>query len=134
VCRVRNWDEIRIRGRFIRFADTENPTVEVVQSKWIYALEVPKKTHIIIALHQEDERNEGVLPRRPYLDFGLAVLKMEQESGSQLVQQKDFMIQRDTEVELILEAGQYLIVPRTTGVGIKRPEGAESESIKLIDS
>lgn len=24
VCRVRNWDEIRIRGRFIRFADTEN--------------------------------------------------------------------------------------------------------------
>lgn len=30
VCRVRNWDEIRIRGRFIRFADTENSTVEVV--------------------------------------------------------------------------------------------------------
>jgi calpain-15 len=30
VCRVRNWDEIRIRGRFIRFADTENQTVEVV--------------------------------------------------------------------------------------------------------
>lgn len=24
VCRARNWDEVRIRGRFIRFSDTEN--------------------------------------------------------------------------------------------------------------
>lgn len=74
VCRVRNWDEIRIRGRFIRFADTENQTVEVVQSKWIYAIDVPKKTHVIIALHQEDIRIEGILPRKPYIDFGVAVL------------------------------------------------------------
>ena len=79
VCRVRNWDEVRVRGRFVRFSDTENQTVEVAQSKWIYALEVPKKTHIIIALHQEDERIEGVLPRRPYMDFGIAVLKMDNE-------------------------------------------------------
>jgi len=41
LCRVRNWDEIRIRGRFIRFSDTENTTNEVVMSKWFYALEVP---------------------------------------------------------------------------------------------
>lgn len=51
VCRVRNWDEVRIRGRFIRFADTDNTTVEVVQSKWIYALDVPVKTHSLITLH-----------------------------------------------------------------------------------
>lgn len=30
VCRVRNWDEVRIRGRFVRFADSDNQTVEVV--------------------------------------------------------------------------------------------------------
>jgi hypothetical protein len=30
VCRVRNWDEVRIRGRFVRFQDTANPTIEVV--------------------------------------------------------------------------------------------------------
>ena len=24
VCRVRNWDEVRIRGRYVRFSDTEN--------------------------------------------------------------------------------------------------------------
>ena len=30
VCRVRNWDEVRVRGRFIRFADSDNSTNEVV--------------------------------------------------------------------------------------------------------
>lgn len=29
VCRVRNWDEVRVRGRFVRYSDTENQTVEV---------------------------------------------------------------------------------------------------------
>jgi hypothetical protein len=37
------------------------------------------KSHIIIGLHQEDERTEGVLPKRPYIDFGIAVLRMDQE-------------------------------------------------------
>lgn len=30
ICRVRNWDEVRIRGRFIRYAENEDPTAEVV--------------------------------------------------------------------------------------------------------
>jgi len=29
VCRVRNWDEVRVRGRFVRYADKDN-TQEVV--------------------------------------------------------------------------------------------------------
>lgn len=37
------------------------------------------------------------------------------------------------EVELILEPGSYIVVPRTTGCGLRRPEGAETESIKPID-
>lgn len=89
---------------------------------------------MIIGLHQEDERITGVLPRRPYIDFGMAVLKMEQEAGSSLILHKDYLIQRDTEVELILEPGQYLVVPRTTGCGLKKPDTAEAESIRLMDN
>ena len=29
VCRLRNWDEARIRGRFIRYSDPINPTAEI---------------------------------------------------------------------------------------------------------
>ena len=35
---------------------------------------------------------------------------------------------------MISEPRQYLIVPRTTGCGLKRPEYAEPEQIKLMDS
>jgi len=51
VCRVSNWDELRVRGRFIRYNDVNEPENEVVVSKWIYALEVPTKTHVVIGLH-----------------------------------------------------------------------------------
>ncbi len=71
----------------------------------MYAIDVPKKTHVIIAMHQEDIRIEGILPRKPYIDFGVAVLKMESETGSSLILHKDNLIQRDTEIELILEPG-----------------------------
>ncbi len=39
------------------------------------------------------------------MDIGIAILKIDKEEGSQLVNFKDFVIQRNAEVELILEAG-----------------------------
>ena len=134
VCRIRNWEEARVRGRFIRFTDSENATVDIVQSKWIYALNVPKKSHVVITLNQEDERIEGVFSRRPYLDVGIAVLKMDQQAGSTFMVKRDYLHERSIELELILEPGQYMVVPRTTGCNLKRPEAADFESIKLMDS
>ena len=133
VCRVRNWDEIRVRGRFIRFQDESNPQNEVVVSKWFYALDVPKRSHVFITLHQEDERIEGVLPRRPYIDAGIVVLKMDKEQGSILHSFKDYACKREAEIELILEEGSYIFVPRTTGCLLRRPDTAQAENIRLID-
>jgi len=134
VCRVRNWEEVRIRGRFVRFSDSENQTLDFALSKWVYALDVPRKTHLVVTLHQEDERIEGVLPRRPYLDVGLAVLKMDKDQGSSLVIHKDYQHERSVELELVLEQGQYLVVPRTSGCNLRRPPSAEPEEIRLIDT
>ena len=96
VCRVSNWDELRVRGRFIRYNDLNNPDNENIVSKWFYALELPKKTHIVIGVHQEDERIEGTLPRRPYMDFGLALLKRD-ENGTTLHHYKENVMSRDIE-------------------------------------
>lgn len=60
VCKIKDWDELNIRGRFIRYNDINDPDNELVVSKWFYALEIPSKTHLIVGLHQEDERMEGV--------------------------------------------------------------------------
>lgn len=40
---------------------------------------------------------------------------------------------RDCEVELVLEPGSYIVVPRTTGCGIKRPNDAESVNMPLLN-
>lgn len=105
VCRVRNWDEARIRGRFLRYSDPENLTFESVISKWVYALDVPTKSHVVLSICQEDERIKGVKPKKPYLDIGLAILKIDKEEGSSLVNYRDNIIARNSELELILEPG-----------------------------
>lgn len=51
VCRVRNWQEQRIRGKFIRLEDENDAGFEQVVSKWYYELAVHEKTHIFIGLH-----------------------------------------------------------------------------------
>lgn len=88
--RVTNWDELRLRGKFIRYSDVKEPENEIVVSKWYYALEVPEKSHVVIGLHQEDERQEATMQRRPYIDMGVALLKRDIMDGSKFVQHKDF--------------------------------------------
>ena len=72
------------------------------------------------------------MPRRSYIDFGLAILKRDLD-GSSLVHYKDLTIGRDCEIECILEPGSYIVVPRTTGCSIRRPIGAISENIRLFN-
>lgn len=52
VCRVHNWNEVRIKGKFLRLNDIEDPNIEVVQSKWYYQIEVTNQpARIFIGLH-----------------------------------------------------------------------------------
>lgn len=123
VCRVKNWDEVRIKGKFIRLQDIDDPNVEIVISKWYYSIDLHEPTKIFIGLHQEDERISGVLKRRPYLDLSIAILRRTAE-GVDLVDLKDFVIDRQVELEVNLEPGSYIILPRTTGSLLKRPDSA----------
>ena len=75
VCKTINMEEIRIRGKFLRVQDVQNPSIEVVMSKWYYSLDLDETTRIFVGLHQEDERKLGVRARRAYLDISIAVLR-----------------------------------------------------------
>lgn len=46
---------------------------------------------------------------------------------------KEFSAERQVELDVELEAGEYLILPRTSGCTMKRPPAAKSEYIKLLD-
>lgn len=47
---------------------------------------------------------------------------------------KEFSAERQVELDVELDAGDYLILPRTSGCTMKRPPSAKSEYIKLLDS
>jgi calpain-15 len=51
VCRVKNWEEVRIKGKFIRVQNVDDSDIEVVLSKWYYSLDVNEPTKVIIGVH-----------------------------------------------------------------------------------
>lgn len=40
VCKVKNWEEVRIKGKFLRVQDVEDANIELVIAKWYYSIEV----------------------------------------------------------------------------------------------
>ena len=50
VCKVRNSNEIRMKGKFVRVEDSEGLPNQVV-SKWFYYLDLAKKTNIQAGIH-----------------------------------------------------------------------------------
>ncbi len=115
VCRVKDWEEIRVKGKFVRVQDAEQSSIVAVWSKSYYSFDVvDRRNKVFITVHQEDERIKGVDLRRAYLDVGIALMRRTGD-GVELVDLKDFTNARQVELEANLDPGSYLIVPRTTG-------------------
>jgi len=66
--------------------------------------------------------------------MGFALLKKNEHDQTELVEFKDFAMDRDIEMEAILEAGTYILVPRTTGCNIGRPNMADTDPIDLLNT
>ena len=133
VCKVRNWDEVRIKGKFIKIQEIDDPDIEITLSKWYYSIEIPEKTRVVVSLHQEDERVAGVALNRPYLDISVAVLKRLQNNNVELIDFVDFKFERQVHLELDLDPGSYIILPRTTGCALKKMGEVTSGAVPLAD-
>lgn len=107
VCMLGNWQELRLKGKII----SEN---EEVFTKWHYVLKMPRAGKIIIGIHQEDERIEGVKFQRPNLDLGIVVMKIT-ASGYEYAGFTPPQVIRESQVILTLEEGNYLVVPVSSG-------------------
>ena len=101
VCKVNDWNEVRIKGEFTTASQTEGDN-KSVRSRHFYELTVSEEDRdktLIISLHQEDERIQDVMMRRPYITLGLAILQRHPETGAyNLVVIKDFVADRQIEI------------------------------------
>ena len=114
VCFTKNWDEIRIRGKFINI---NNENYSKIQSKWYYNINLERQTNLIISLFQDEEKiNNNINPRKPLIDISLSILKQDFEKNEiSHIQTYDYCLTSNIQVELNLPAGSYIIFPRTSG-------------------
>lgn len=73
------------------------------------------------------------MSRRPYLDIGITILRKTHDGSVSLHEYKDLQFERQIELEIDLDPGSYIILPKTTGCTLKRPLEAVSENIKMLD-
>ena len=56
--------------------------------------------------------------------IGIAILMKNKKGSYDLVFMKEFSAERQVELDVELEQGDYIIMPRTSGVALKRPINA----------
>ena len=79
ICYTKNWEEVRIRGKFVQLKEAESGD-EIVISKWYYSLSLDKVTNIIISLHQ-DETIKDSESRKQMMDISLTILKQDNQAN-----------------------------------------------------
>jgi calpain-15 len=51
VCMIQNWNEIRIKGKFVKVNDKEDENITPVVSRWYYKVEIRNRTLLNIGIH-----------------------------------------------------------------------------------
>ena len=131
-CEVDNWNELRLRGKFLKVQEKDNPEADYVLSKFFYTFDVEEdETEIIIGIHQEDKRNLGS-SLRPYLDATFIVLKRNEDDDDQLEYFGYGKFSRDREMfaKLEFDAGSYVVVPFTSGALLQKMSTKEDGKSK----
>ena len=75
---------------------------------------------------------QDVIQRKPYMSVGIAVLEKKSSGSLELVYMKEFAGERQVELDIELEPGEYLILPRSSGCHLRRPENAPENQITSL--
>ena len=110
---------MRLKGKFIRVEEEDVEGSDRVISQFYYTFSLDKPAYVEIGIHQEDERILGA-DRRPYLDATFILLKKNRSGSLAYIGMADIENGRDVESTFNLEAGQYLVLPYTTGALLRK--------------
>lgn len=127
VSKLLNWEDMRIRGRFERFTDTNDPKFQILISKWYYTIEVDYTTDQYIYLHQEPENKHFVYDYRPYLSVGLMIYSIDEDGELEFKQSTEFIADSRISIFMKLKPGKYVVVPVTACPTLHGSEDARDE-------
>jgi hypothetical protein len=130
VCKVENWNEVRLKGIFMRLMEAQDADEDFVLSKFYYSFRLEEETTIEVGLHQEDERILGS-DRRRYIDMQILILKRHTNGTLSIEHDSGSKCDRDNELHVTLGAGFYILVPRTSGAALSRPNVDPKDPVDL---
>lgn len=115
VCETQGWHCFSFKSAFVKCVETNNETSPYFSPKAYFELNLTEKTRLVFGVHQEDERAPGVAETRPIIDIGIVILSYA-DGAYRLERHIDSEYSRDVYLEVVLEPGNYLIVPKSVGV------------------
>ncbi len=84
-------------------------------------------------MHQEDERNIGVKETRAYIDMGFDIFEKDEEDNLKLVKHIPTTTKRDLFQELQLDAGKYLVIPKSSGLKMLEDQNDAGEHLDTFN-
>lgn len=63
-------------------------------------------------------RIQDTILRKPYVAIGMVILRKDTNGKLELIYMKEFQCERQIELEIELDVGEYVVLPRTSGCGI----------------
>ena len=97
-CDVKNWKELRLKGKFIKVVSKEDENQDQLISKFYYTFDIQdEETEDVIGIHQEDKSNLGSNFKK-YLDAGFIVLERDDEDEDVLGYYDHVDFERDREI------------------------------------
>jgi len=120
VCKVQNWNEVRLKGIFMKLVEENDTDEDFILSKFYYTFHLEEESMFEIGLHQEDERILGS-SRRRYVDLQILILKRHTNGTLTIEYDSGSKSGRDNEGHVNLPPGHYIVVPRTSGAALSKP-------------
>jgi hypothetical protein len=112
VCYAKNWEEVRIKGKFITAeAGSEVNDYPISMSRWYYSMDLPQDSTVHICLHQEDVLVGSNQLFKPFVYCSLMLLKKSDKSVLEVSNCLKLSHNREIQMMLNLKAGVYLIIP-----------------------
>lgn len=131
ICMLKNWEEIRLTGKFIKVQQKDIDYVDDVISKFYYKFDAPSEMKIIIGIHQEDPRVLGSL-KRPLLDVNYVLFKYDKKKKDISVYKTGiFKRERESQDTINVGKGSYILIPLTTGCMLQNPKNPKYKEMSI---
>jgi len=128
--------ETTVRSRFTRVCDQKNPEIEAFISAHYFEIEVNDLQQIEILLNLKDEEFFSSRYRNKIqgFDLSVAVLVPDRHDTYEIQYAHFFEFNSKVSCEISLTPGRYIIIPRTTGVSLRKHQDASKHVFQAFSN